>query len=1448
MLRATDGTETIISTGFTIPDADIKSSDGGTITYPVSPNNPILSGVTVFPYRDTGKTQPNAIGRDGKFFATVHEDTFDRLEMQIQEVDEEAGRSLKVQKGTSLAGDIPAPEAGKALVGNSNADGYINASVGEGDIALDVAAVEANRVQVDTQAAQVAADKLAAETAAAQAGGVKTDDVDAAPDSLDDKIAVTGNLTKAVVLDGSVRKLSMGVSDAAINALINAHNTSSVAGYNTIQVDTPVRYGTSTDLHLTHLDITITVAEADSTVELDALLQVDMYYNAMFYVKRKLGAGASVEVGTPAAAGNRVSGLSSTVYDQSQNSIMAPQPIKLKDTPGAAGSYTYEIHCRFNSTTELALNRTYNDVDTNEHERGVSVVTVREILSAGQKNPQDGLSAYELYVAGGGLLTLSEWLAQSYGSDAWTPVWEAHEDGASRIVFKVDDWTGGTGTKPQTGYYGPNGTIVALPADALNFRGTEFLANVVANGLAAGASPTVALSGTSANRTLTFGIPAGATGATGAQGPQGDTGATGATGADGADGSDATVNAVNVATAGAFMASGVSAFGATLTDDADAEAARATLNIYGVSVGDYNPTLDESTDNTAKVQAALDAADGGEVFVPDKCYFDLSALTFPNNSGSNGYYSLNYRANDDTSSPGQPGANATNERVLFIQNNNSSGYANENQLSSGYSTGQILDVRRDVNAPNVGAGQDVEFGRVSYVWRQDGINRVQLKYTDAAGDTSSPGADDGWTAQIHEARYTLTGIDQSSFSATLAVNDMIKGSTSGARGWVKQINVGSVIISWLSGTFVVGETVILEPAAETTTDTITDAGTLAYTSRSNRLGFSAKESGNLFSNIQGDKAVYPFTMGGILGIQQANTINGAFTNAEIIMVDDFGNPTQQARMQLEASTGDIVFLNETSNLEVLRLSNIGAGAAEADYIRAATELQAVGGTIRFGTSGGSVTDKTGSGSPEGVLTAAVGSTYRRTNGAEGTTFYTKKSGVGNTGWVAQTNWDINPMDHGALQDGSTDNSTEVDLALAALPSGGGVVRVPKDVRFNILSLTFPERSILKYFGEDDLSDTSIVASNEERIFYANANVDGIVNEQRIEAAYHPAQVINVRKNITGHDSELGVGQSKDNPARASHNIFDEDTDVFRTLYETYANQVAGSSPFSGASIHIWVKRWAIAGVGTDHFTTNPVVDDILVGDTSGAVGQVVSIAATSMVLVWLSGSFQAGETLSRVGPAETSSTTITTATYSRTQGLPIYFGQKTGRIAFCGLRPGENYTDVAVGGSLSVTPTRTGGFHNEEVTVDPIFSWLDANSLTPNGVAITYDVTPAAVNRRLEAQRVAAGVKATPMGHIGAAVLHCAFTNALALSASNYNAASVARNATGDYTITFDNAVATADYAVALTEDYLDADKKAVVYIKTATVLRIRVYDTADFTSLVDLDGSLNVVCLGGDI
>lgn len=44
---------------------------------------------------------------------------------------------------------------------------------------------------------------------------------------------------------------------------------------------------------------------------------------------------------------------------------------------------------------------------------------------------------------------------------------------------------------------------------------------------------------------------------------------------------------------------------------------------------------------------------------------------------------------------------------------------------------------------------------------------------------------------------------------------------------------------------------------------------------------------------------------------------------------------------------------------------------------------------------------TGTGDPEGVVTAGVGSIFLRSDGGTSTTLYVKETGAGDTGWVAK---------------------------------------------------------------------------------------------------------------------------------------------------------------------------------------------------------------------------------------------------------------------------------------------------------------------------------------------------------------------------------------------------------------------------------------------------------------
>lgn len=89
-------------------------------------------------------------------------------------------------------------------------------------------------------------------------------------------------------------------------------------------------------------------------------------------------------------------------------------------------------------------------------------------------------------------------------------------------------------------------------------------------------------------------------------------------------------------------------------------------------------------------------------------------------------------------------------------------------------------------------------------------------------------------------------------------------------------------------------------------------------------------------------------------------------------------------------------------------TRLTSAAAIANRIAYSFESGGVG-KVRFSGDGAispggvDVTVKwtSGAGSPEGVVTGAIGSLYTRTDGGASTTLYIKESGTGNTGWVAK---------------------------------------------------------------------------------------------------------------------------------------------------------------------------------------------------------------------------------------------------------------------------------------------------------------------------------------------------------------------------------------------------------------------------------------------------------------
>lgn len=88
---------------------------------------------------------------------------------------------------------------------------------------------------------------------------------------------------------------------------------------------------------------------------------------------------------------------------------------------------------------------------------------------------------------------------------------------------------------------------------------------------------------------------------------------------------------------------------------------------------------------------------------------------------------------------------------------------------------------------------------------------------------------------------------------------------------------------------------------------------------------------------------------------------------------------------------------------------LGSQARRLTILSSTGNVTVETGDITFATAGkglvftgdNSVVWRSGAGTPEGVVTAPVGSLFTRTDGGANTTLYVKESGAGNTGWVAK---------------------------------------------------------------------------------------------------------------------------------------------------------------------------------------------------------------------------------------------------------------------------------------------------------------------------------------------------------------------------------------------------------------------------------------------------------------
>jgi hypothetical protein len=389
---------------------------------------------------------------------------------------------------------------------------------------------------------------------------------------------------------------------------------------------------------------------------------------------------------------------------------------------------------------------------------------------------------------------------------------------------------------------------------------------------------------------------------------------------------------------------------------------------------------------------------------------------------------------------------------------------------------------------------------------------------------------------------------------------------------------------------------------------------------------------------------------------------------------------------------------------------------------------------------------------------------------------------------------IDARDFGAVSDGVTNNTAAVQSAINSIGVYGGTVYIPDGAKFNLRSLTFPARFNLDYRADDDLSQAQLpgftIASSERVLFSSNSSypadpTGAVVNEWRLTAPFHPGLIIDARKDLGANIAPyLAPGQTINNPVRASFNIADEQNGVFRIVYENYLTP----TNFAGLFLHGYRNNVRLNGIGTAQWTSVPSAGVLVTGTTSGAKGFVLTVAAGYTDLLWFSGDFVAGETVSDNN--ETTTATITSVAYSENVNSWLAQDLETGAWTIGDRPPGVGSETLNVSGNAKVVPTRGGSTNVPKSVTNPVYVWGDSpEGGSHNVIGLMYPTTGTAALRRLQAVRQDL---TTSTGAIVPVSVMVNVNNALAVDTHAVNVSTITKTATGKYTITFTNNLARA--------------------------------------------------------
>ena len=297
-----------------------------------------------------------------------------------------------------------------------------------------------------------------------------------------------------------------------------------------------------------------------------------------------------------------------------------------------------------------------------------------------------------------------------------------------------------------------------------------------------------------------------------------------------------------------------------------------------------------------------------------------------------------------------------------------------NILASGTVTADTVSATTYIGLPT----QSVEPLTLDDTNDRVGINKtVPTSTLDVVGSTYLDGAttvNDTFVVQKDLGMSTLLG--------------MTCNPTTGVTNVIDLVATGSVTADTVSATTYVGlpafDPAVLDPI---TPDSV-----------NNRVGINQAtptEALDVTGNIVATGSVTGATLGGTLTTAAQTNITSVGTLSSLGVTGTMTAGTVSATTYVGLPTPSVLPITlDTAN------NRVGINQSTPSFTLDVSGSVRSTGTIQcsMGFQTNSITIKANTGTPEGTQTAPVGSLFLRTDGASGTTLYTKESGTGNTGW------------------------------------------------------------------------------------------------------------------------------------------------------------------------------------------------------------------------------------------------------------------------------------------------------------------------------------------------------------------------------------------------------------------------------------------------------------------